>query len=227
MEKKTERAPRFRLAGADRVILIVLAALLGLMVILGLLTRLGLNLIKGEVYILLPIALVLGLLGWGAYALFRRIRSGAVKFAVGALLTLVMFALLMLAMSYGSFVANLTIPQRYVELRSPSGKHTLVVLRVLDGDEARASQRQAARIEADPESDPAQIAEDWGFLYAAYPKTLGIFYRSDADVEGEVYMGFTSKAELMAEWLEEESVAHFYVKDPGPGDGGEITLHIK
>ena len=227
MENRSERTHRFRLAGVDRVILIVLAVLLGLMVILGLLTRLGLNLIKGEVYILLPIAFALGLLGWGAYALFRRIRSRGVRTVVGALLVLVMFALLSLGMSYGSFVANLTVPQKYAQLRSPSGKHTVVVLRVLDGDASRASQRQEARIAADPEADPAQIAEDWGFVYAAYPKALGIFYRSDADVEGEVYMGFTSKAELMAEWLEEESVAHFYVKDPGPGDGGEFTLHFK
>ena len=50
MENRSERTHRFRLAGADRVILIVLAVLLGLMVILGLLTRLGLNLIKGEAH---------------------------------------------------------------------------------------------------------------------------------------------------------------------------------
>ena len=71
---------------------------------------------------------------------------------------------------------------------------------------------------------------------------LGLFYRSKADVEGEIWLIVDTAAEpagedgarqeapargtLMVEWQEEESVAHFYVDGPGVGEGGECTVRF-
>ena len=64
-------------------------------------------------------------------------------------------------------------------------------------------------------------AEDWGYTYTAYkPALMGLFYRPDTLLEGEVHIGYVSKAELMVEW--EDDVGHFFIKNPQIGDEGEM-----
>lgn len=217
-----ERRPLFR--RSDRVIMIVLAAMILLSVVLYILEHAGLALIRGEIYMFLPMAMVLTALSWGAYAVVRRIQRKTLKTVVGAVFVLAIVVIMLFGLTYGSFVASLTLPQKFGTVTSPSGSRTLVVMRALDSDEERIGVRRSARLEADPDGDPEQIAEDWGYLYAAYPKALGVFYRTDANAEGEISIGYASEGTLMVEWLNDEAEAHFFVQNPGPGDGGEITV---
>ena len=47
-----------------------------------------------------------------------------------------------------------------------------------------------------------------------------LFYHPDSLLEGEVHIGYASKAELMVEW--EDDVGHFFIKNPEIGDEGEM-----
>ena len=96
-----------------------------------------------------------------------------------------------------------------------------MILRGLDPDEERIEARRTARLAADPESSAEIAVEDWGYNYYAFPKALGVFYRADAQTEGELHVGYASDATLMVEWLENESVAHFFLDNPGEQDGGD------
>ncbi len=224
MENTETRKPRFRLGTGDRVVAIAVIALIVLSTALGVLQRMNLALIEGQITLLLPL-LVLGLLlGWGISALVRRIRSRAVRVAVGVLLGLALFILALFAFSYASFVASMTLPRRYSTMTSPSGSKKLVVLRRLDGDEDRVNARRAARLKADPDADGEITVDDWGYVYTAAPQVARFFYRSDADVEGEVAMGYASKATLMLEWAEDERQARFYLENPGVAEGGEMVV---
>ena len=53
---------------------------------------------------------------------------------------------------------------------------------------------------------------------------LGVFYNPNTPREGEVYIGIASEGQLMVDWEDEETVARFFVKDPEPGDGGEMVV---
>ena len=105
---------------------------------------------------------------------------------IGLALSLVLALGMVLVSSYLSFMAALTVPQRFATLTSPSGKRKVVVLRQVDTDESRLNERRAARLEADPEGDAEYVLQDYGYVYRAYPTALGLFYRSKADVEGEI-----------------------------------------
>ena len=199
----------------------------------------------------LPIAALFVLVIWGAYVLIRRIRNRTAKIVVGGAVVLVVMVVLMLVFTYVGFVATITVPQKYTAINSPSGAHKLVVMRALDPDEERIEARKAARLEADPDGDPDVTVRDWGYVYRAYPQVMGMFYRSNADVEGEIYLSYsdgvipvedeaTEEGEeakqpaeerqhgtLMLEWQDGESVAHFFVQDPGIAEGGECTVRFE
>ena len=111
-------------------------------------------------------------------------------------------------------------------------------MRQVDPEEERLDARRSARLAANPDGDPEYTVQDWGYVYRAYPRVLNVFYRSNADAEGEIYLAndvAAAPAEdgaaqepalphgaLMVEWLEDETVAHFYVTNPGAsfGQGG-------
>ena len=217
---KQEREKRqFRLNGKDRIVAYILLAMTVLTLALAGLSALGYRLVPGNIYILLPTATLLLLLGWGMSALWRRMKPGTARKVVGALLIMLMVLLLMLAMTYGSLFSGLTIPKQYAVV-SDNG-HSLVVMRSLDADKDRIEARHAARLAADPEGNQEYTAEDWGYTYTAYARALlGLFYKSDSLLEGEVHIGFASKAELMVEWTDD--TAHFFIKNPEVGDDGEM-----
>ena len=215
----SEPKKRFRLTGGDRIVAWVLLAMLVATVLLVVLNMLNLRLVAGELYLFLPIMAALLLIGWGGSALWRRIRPGGVRKAVGAVLVVVMALLVMLAMSFVSMFAGINVPRKYVTMTNEG--HSLVVMRALDGNEERLNARRAARLEADPESSPELVAGDWGYTYTAFkPALMGLFYRPDTLLEGEVHIGYVSKAELMVEW--EDDVGHFFIKNPQVGDEGEM-----
>ena len=217
--KQDSDKKRFRLTGGDRIVAIVILVLTVLTLVLSVVNALGFRLVVGEIYIILPMAALLLLLGWGMSALWRKMKQSVFRKVVGAVLILVMVLLLMLAMTYGSLYSGLAIPKKYAVV-SEDG-HSLVVMRALDPDQTRIDARHASRLAADPEGNPDITAEDWGYTYTAYARALmGLFYRADSLLEGEVHIGFASKAELMVEWTGDEG--HFFIKNPEPGDEGEM-----
>ncbi len=240
---KTDNASgrRFSLRRSDKIVLAVIGALLVLTVALNIMQRCGLSPVNGALMLYLPVLTLLALVGWGGYALFRRISNRTVRIVVGCVFGLVLLVVVLLGFTYVSFIASIGTPHKYRTLVSPSGEHRLVVLRTLDPDDGRIEQRKAARLSADPDGDPEVTAADWGYVYRAYPEVLfGLFYRSDADVEGEVYLTYrdgivpaTDAGEtpepigtMMLEWLEDDTVAHFYVENAGVAEGGECTVRF-
>ena len=232
---------RFSMRRSDKVVLAVLGVLVLLIIALNILQRCGLSLVNGALMLYLPVLALLTLVGWGGYVLFRRIPNRTVKLVVGGVLGIVLLAVVVLGFTYISFVASIGVPHKYRTLVSPTGGRRLVVLRTLDSDEDRIMQRKAARLAADPEGDPEMTAADWGYVYRAYPEALlGLFYRSDADVEGEVYLNYRDGiapatgedgtagpiGTMMLEWLEDDTVAHFYVENAGVAEGGECTVRF-
>lgn len=266
---------------SDKIILGIIAAMVAATVILNVLSRCGLTLINEPVMLFLPIVALLALIGWGAFALIRRIKSRGVKIAVGGFAVLAMLVLVTLGFTYLSFVTYTAMPHAYKTLTDSDGKHPLVVMWQFDSDaernETSVADRKAARLEAYPDSDPETLADDVTVAFTAYPKALlGLFYRSDADVEGKVFLAYTgniaamnviepaatenaaageaaesteasaetesteaepeAEAEpqviqtphgtMMMEWLEDNTVAHFYVKDPGTAEGGECFVRF-
>ena len=243
MNQEQTAKKRFTLGTVDKVLLGILALLAVAIIALSILQRLGLSLVNGALMLQLPIMAVVVMLSWGGYALVRRINNRTVKTVVGSVSVLLLVVALALVSSYISFMTALTVPQRYATLQSPVGKKQVVVLRVIDSDESRLEERRSARLAADPEGDPEFILQDWGYVYKAWPKAWGPFYRSNADVEGEIYLAYEAPAApateegaeqkyqpvrgtLMVEWLNDEASAHFYVKDPGVAEGGECTVNF-
>lgn len=215
----SESRKRFRLTGGDRIVFYLLLALVAIMVILTVLSALNLRLVAGELYLFLPVMLVLVLLGWGVSALWRRIRPGGIRKVVGVVLVIVMALVVMLSLSFASMFAGINIPRKYTVMTNEG--HSLLVMRGLDSDTERLEGRRAARLAAYPDSPQELVGEDWGYTYTAYkPALMGLFYRPDSLLEGEVHIGYGSKAELMVEW--EDDVGHFFIKNPEPFDSGEM-----
>ena len=217
---------RFFTRTGDKIVFWVLIALMAVITIVSLMGRAGLQLVHGELYIYLPLMLLLLLAGWGLSAIFRRLRGKVARGVGGAIIVLVMLALITLGMTYGGVAAGLSFPQRYIDMTSPENHRRVIVLRGLDTDESRVQARHAARLAADPEGSPDLIAEDWGYTFTAYaPGPLNLFYKVDSLREGEgIHIGYVSKAELMVEWEDDETIAHFYIKNPEPQDEGELRV---
>lgn len=214
-----ESKHRFTLTGGDRIVFFLLLALVAVTLALAGLNALGLRLVFGELYMFLPLMALFLLLGWGLSALWRKITGNIARKAVGALMVVLMAVVVTLALTYASLFANLTVPKEYAVVTDNG--HSLIVLRALDPDEDRIDLRHAARLEADPEGSQEIVAEDWGYTYTAYARALlGLFYRPDSLLEGEVHIGYASKAELMVEWTDD--VGHFFIKNPEVGDDGEM-----
>lgn len=246
-EEKTKKW-RPSLGTSDKVILGVLGVLILLIIALSVLQRFGLMPVNGAVALYLPMLALLVLVVWGVYALVRKIKNRTVKLLVGGGLAMVLLLVLVVAYTYASYLAFYAMPQRYSTITSPSGKRKLVVMRGFDTDDERQAQRKAARLEANPEDTEEDRIEDWGYVYRAYPQALGLFYRSDTDVEGEIYLaitdivsqsefesasetatepqGETVRGTMMVEWLDDEATAHFFVENPGVAEGGDCYVRF-
>ena len=226
-QEKQERR-RFLSNMGDRAALIALVVMILLTIAINALGLAGLRLVSTEIYVFLPLIIGLTALGWGVSAIIRIIHRPVLKRVVMVILVLIMFVLVVLGVQYVSFVAGPTLPSRYAVMTSPNERHRLIVMRQLDTDETRVDARRAARLEAHPDSSPDYVTEDWGFVYKAFaPGPLGLFYKPDTLIEGEVYIGSASTGELMLQWEEDEAVGYFYVDNPGPGDGGEMRARTE
>lgn len=191
---------RFR--RSDKIILGVIAALVLVTIVLNVMDRLGLRLANGALMFYLPVAALLALVGWGAYALIRRLKSTAVKALVGGLVVLALMLVVTVGFTYLSLVTYTALPHVYKTLADPSGQHKLAVVWQFDSDvernETSIAARKAARLEAYPDSDPETLADDVTVAFEAYPSALfGLFYRSNADVEGRVFLAYTKNVAPM------------------------------
>ena len=226
MEEKSRQPLRFRLTRGEKIALLIQGILVAVLILLGLLKAAGLSLIHGEYYLLLPMCLILMAVGTGLYALIRRIGRRWLRFVLALVAVVAALAVTMFGVSFLSYLATATIPQQFATVTSPSGEHTVVVLRIVDLDVDHLDARRAVRLEKDPESDADYAAEDYGYKYTAYPRAAGIFYKNKADVEGSALIGYASGATLMVEWPDDGARAHFFVADPEPLDGGEIDVRF-
>lgn len=247
-EENTERR-RFTLGTPDKVMLGIVLALVVLTIALLILQRCGLMPVNGAILLYLPLLTLFVLVGWGGSALIRRIKNRTVRLLVGGGLGLALVLVVLLVYTYVTYLSFYLIPQKYTVLSSPSGARRVVVLRTFDTDEDRAKERRAARLANAPEGAPEESIEDWGYLYKAYPRVLGMFYRNNANVEGEVRLNIdestiarqtgqapdaggedeaskTTHGTLMVEWLEDESVVHFFADNPGITEGGDCYLRF-
>ena len=280
-----------RLSTLDKIVLGVIALLAVVTVILNILDGAGLKLSNASLMLYLPIVALVALVVWGGTALIRRINGKVTKIVVGSCAVMVLMIALMVGFTYLSLVTYTALPHAYKTLSDPSGKHTLLVLWQFDADSQRneesIQQRKDARRALYPETTEETIADDVTVAFEAYPTVLGgLFYRSNADAEGRVYLAYTGNVApmnslesalptpapteaaattaapaeteapvetaapaetaaaaataeaapvelidtphgtMMLEWLDDDTTAHFYVKDPGTAEGGEYTLRL-
>ena len=225
MEEKSRQPLRVRLTRGEKISLSVQGVLVAVLILLGVLKAAGLSLIHGEYYLLLPMCLILMAVGTGLYALIRRIGRRWLRFVLALVAVAAALALTMFGVSFLSYLATATIPQKFATVTSPSGEHTLVVMRIVDLDVDHLDVRREERLRKDPESGEEYVSEDYGYKYTAWPRAAGIFYKNRADVEGEAVIGIASQATLMVEWPDADT-AHFFVADPEPADGGEIDVRF-
>lgn len=219
MEEKKKRFS-FKLTTADKVFLIALAVLALLMTVTGIMRKCGLSLINGGLYMYGAYVGLFLMLAWGAVAIFRKVKSKTGRIIVGTLLAVVIFLLATVIGTYVGLVVNITIPREYNTVFN--GEHKLVILRGYDANMDRQDARHAALVEENPETENP----GWGYCYYAYPRVLGIFYRADADVEGELYADYENgQGQLMIEWPDEDT-ARLFIENPGETEGGEWIVRF-
>lgn len=212
---------KIRLNTVDKVILIVLIVLMVLMAAVSIMSRFGLMLINGSLYILGAFAGLVILLGWGGYVLVRVFKKRSTRLVMGTLVSVVIFLLTVVGVSFITMFSAISIPSEFDTV--VNGDRKVVILKGYDIDEERMALRFNERAKQNPGVEITESPEDYGFCYYAFPKAMGIFYRADADVEGEVYIGQNSQARLMIEWTD-ENTAHLFVDNPGIADGGDWYL---
>jgi len=250
--KKPNFFSRFRTS--DKVILGVVTMLVLATIVLNILQACGLTLINQAITLFVPVVALFVLVAWGVYALIRRISSRGVRLTVGVVAAMLAMLVAMVGYTYMSFVAFTVLPHHYRTMTDANGGHSMAVLWRFESDadhnEASIAERKAARLEAYPDSGEDTRGDDFTVAFQAYPRVAGLFYRSNADVQGKVYLAYTgnvagldviqpaegSDAEpvtiqtphgtMMLEWLDDNATAHFYVKDPGVAEGGECTVRF-
>ena len=221
-EQKTK--VRIRLNTVDKVILVVLTVLMILMATVSIMSRFGLMLINGSLYIYGALAGLIILLGWGGYVLVRRFKTRTTRLVMGTLVSVVIFLLTVISVSFVSLFAAISIPTEFDTI--VNGDKKVVILKGYDVNEERMQLRFNERKKQNPDDELTESPEDYGFCYYAYPRALGFFYRLDVDVEGEVYISQNSEATLMIEWPD-ENTAHLFVENAGIADGGDWYLRYK
>lgn len=220
----------------SKVMMALVLALTVVLAALCVLDRVGYSLIKTNLVMLGSGLLLLCMIVWGLVALIRKIRKNAVRIAVGTIAFMVLFMLASVALTLVSYFSEMWLPSKYSVLTSESGK-SVVVMKLLDtgiydGDDgAAAAQRMMERREyilSQPDAEPLEDDEmpsgAYGYVYRAYPRVLGVFYKAKADCEGAIFRGMESESTMRYEWLEDGSL-HLYLENAEVGDSGEIVLH--
>ena len=221
MSEEMKFGKRFRMNTVDKIILTVVIVLMVVMAVLSIMSRAGYMLIEGGLYIFGAFGGLALVLGWGGYALVRVFKKRTTRMLMGILLAVVMFILVTIGSAFIAMFTTVTIPSEFDTV--VNGERQVVILKGYDVDEERLNIRYQERAAANPDIETEPGVEDYGFCYYAYPKAFGIFYRTNADTEGEVYVNQNSEATLMIEWTD-ENTAHLFIENPGIAEGGDWYL---
>lgn len=155
----------------------------------------------------------------------RRVMRSWMKVVIGSVAGFIILALAMGIMGMMSMMLLYNIPMHYTTLTSPGGQ-TAVVLRLFSRDMEAADARAAARRSADPDADEEYVLTDLAYEYTAYPRVAKFFYDSRNPGEGSVEIGCGSEAQLMYDWMDENTL-HMYIESPDTYDKGELILNIE
>ncbi len=229
-----------------KITMVYIGVLSLILVVVNVLERMGYVLIQNYLNIvgvlLLTLSLIVVLLVW----LIRKIPSRVVKCVVGFLAAMVVMLAGTAVLDQVSTYVTLLLPSEYSVLQSPNGTQA-VILRGVDtgydlSDAAnteeslqqtmdRMEQRKAYILENHPEEADTLESEDdypvgaYGYYFIAYPRVAGIFYNTNAETEGRVYLGAQSAAKLNYEWQENGDL-RLYLNDAEVGDSGEVIVHF-
>lgn len=235
MEEKRERKP---MGVLGKIAIGYIAVLSVVLLVINVLDRSGYVLIASELNLMGVMLLLFSLLIMLGVWLVRKMKSRMSKMLVGVVAALIVMLGGTYALNQVSVYSALLMPSQIMTVTSPSGVQA-VIFRGVDtgyGDPVteeetknRMDTRKAYILENHPEEkDTLESEEDYpvgacGWYYTAYPRVAGIFYNKNAEVEGKVFRGVNSAAELHYEWQENGDL-HLYLTNPEVGDSGEVVM---
>lgn len=184
-----------------------------ILTVIGFMSFLGYRMIEAvATYILfgLLVALILGKL---CFWLTGKIRGKSWRLFAGLICTLIVAGIMVLLLTFFSFVSNFYTPHQFTVLKSESGLEVVVLRQV--------SQKYAIERAADSPNSALQF-EDLGYQYQIYPVFSKFFYNSKQPAEGELEIGCASEATLMHEW--NGDALHMFIQNPEEFDIGELNF---
>ena len=221
-----------KISGFSRTMLTILTVIVAVLLITTILDQIGYKLILREFNFLGCILLLLVLMIWGAVLLTRKVKQ-QYRTVFALLMVFVLMLIGLLGLNYALDWCSIAYPHEYMTVDVPGGGK-VVVLRTVDigGPDEEDSRATIARMDvrkAYLEGEDSQSAEypygAYGYVYSAYPRVLGILVNTRAQSEGAVYMGADTKATLDFDWSE-PGMLRISVRDPQPGDEGEVLLKL-
>lgn len=180
----------------------------------GIMSFFGYKVIEANATYILFGLLVTLCLGKLAFWLAGKVRNKNLRMLTGLACGLGAVGIVMLMLTFFSFVSSFYTAHQYTILESESGRE-VVVLRQL-------SQKYAYERAADNPNSALQY-EDLGYQYQIYPVISKFFYNSKQPAEGSLEIGCASEAILMHEWKGES--LHMYIANPEEFDIGELNFN--
>lgn len=124
---------KFALTGLNKVMAILLAILAVLLIIVTTLDRFGLRLVYPMLPLLGCVLLIWLLLGWGAVALFRKMKNATLRMVVGIVLGLFVAVVGMSMLTYVMQLSMIIFPSKYAVISSPEGQKVVIMQAVDTG----------------------------------------------------------------------------------------------
>lgn len=231
--KSTQKKPG--IATINKVFIVYLAVLMVGLSVINVLDQNGYYLKNRDTGLLGLLLLLFSLLAWGGVNIYRRIRGRSAKMIAGIAMGILMFVLLTMTFTYVGQFARLLYPAPYSVIRSEKSGNVAAVLRGIDSGiesetafeetQARMDVRYEAITDEPFNEETGYPIEAYGYYIEAYPQKWNFFYEANADVEGRIFIGYASQAQLLYEW-QDDATLRLYLENPEPGDSGEIILHF-
>lgn len=236
-----EQSSRSRLSTFSKVMIALIAVDILVVMIFTILDGFGLHLLIPEIISVGSALVIVLFLVWVGVGVYNRIRSERARRVYRVIGLSLGMGISMFLLVVAAQLTMYAMPHAYGTIESPLGQK-VVILRLNDvgagteQDFAATLARMNARVAhlggeelADANDAVEQLEsypeEAYGHVYIALPRKLGIFYTSNAQIEGEIYRGSASQSGLFFEWIDDTTV-RFYLENPEPGDEGSMTLTI-
>lgn len=204
------------LSGRKKFFIGYFALLILALTCIGLLRWLGYNLIEtGTEYFLFGVLLCSGMLAL-TFHLSKRFERKWARQLTGVVGVAVTFVAALVMIVAFTILVEVSLPGYYNSFTSENGK-TVVVMSRYSTDAALREARSGGELKGD--------LEELGLTYTAYPRALRFFYKSDLAGSGKLEIGYASQAQLMYEWIDENTF-HLFIQNPQIGDEGENTLRL-